>query len=368
MLVRTTAVLLLVALGCAVLSPGQIPSDKPADISAADFANLSDAEKLEKARELKEQAVEKGDSATLNVALELVQQILDADIANTRAHLLAGEIMIEGNEYDQARDHFMFVVDIEPNNLRANLGLGKIWVANRSWRQARVYLERADRVATDAEDVAAVKRLLALAYAGMGKRAEALEEMQAAVRTDTDDLEVLDTAVEIHLRAASADPRYIEPTTAIADQYLQKAKRHVEEKPFDRERLTKLNRAYDLHATALRTLHANYYRRDVRNQPTDELLPGKEAEAAAALNQIAQDLREQALLRLTMAEHDVLLIAEKAVEYAPTNITYLENLASIYHRVQNRRQAIETYQRILELDPDHAGARQYLESVGARAP
>ena len=59
------------------------------------------------------------------------------------------------------------------------------------------------------------------------------------------------------------------------------------------------------------------------------------------------------------------MIQEKAVEYDPKNVKYLENLAALYQAVQNREKAAEMCRKILELDPKQQRALDYLASLGA---
>ncbi|MCK4342139.1 MAG: tetratricopeptide repeat protein [Phycisphaerae bacterium] len=361
-MVPRIAILCLVVVTASTLAHGQgIPGTPPGQVE------LTNVQKLERAHELKEAALEENEPEFLREALDLVSDVLEEDTLNTEARLLAGEILMEANEYDSARDNFSVVLEVEPSNFRANLGVGKIWNANRSWRQATAYLERAERVAADLERAVEVKRALAIAYAGQGKLTEAIQKMDEVVRADPDDLDGLQTSVGIRLGAAARDPKYLEGeegALAAAETYLKKVTQVVQQTPWKKEELDRLNQAYELLLAALRTLHNTFYEHDIRNQPTDKLLPGKEVQAAAALNRIAEKLSEHALLKLTLAEHEALMLAEKAVEYDPWNVKYLENLAALYQRTKNRARAVETFRKILELDPQHPGAKQYLEAVG----
>jgi len=204
-----------------------------------------------------------------------------------------------------------------------------------------------------------------VAYAGMGNMSLAIDKAAEAAHNAPDDLDVLQTLVEIRLSGASRDPRrHMAEALADAENYMQKAKEEVERYRTDKAMLLRLSGAYDLLLAGLREHHTSSYERDVHNQPTSKLLGGHEAEASATLNRTCELLREQALLKLTLADHDILVLAQKAVEYDPKNTAYLENLATIYQRTGFRDKTIETCRKILALDPKHAGARQYLQSVG----
>jgi tetratricopeptide (TPR) repeat protein len=316
------------------------------------------------AAQLVAMAQQKKDAGALGEASQLVRAALESDPANTEAHLLAGEISFEARDYDAARDHFKLVLDVDPVNFRANLGYGKILNANRQYRQAANKLETAERVASDPQRMVDVRRALAYAYAGMGRVNDAVTKAEEAVKLDPQSLDARQTLVEIRLAAADRTPAQLEPALTDAEAYVQKNKDAVQQKPWDKERLQRLDSAYELLLSALRTLHNSFYERDLRRQVTNALVSGKQAEAAAALNRTAEVVSEQAALQLTLKEYDAVMLAAKAVEYEPKNLRYLENLASLYQRTNDRDMAVQTCRRILELKPDHEGARQYLEAVG----
>lgn len=297
-------------------------------------------------------------------ALDLLREALELDPLNTAAKLLAADILMDSNDYNSARDYYRAVLDVEPSNLRANLGYGKILNANRSYRQAAAYLIRAENVATESDEIVEVKRALAVAYAELGRTHDAIEKMNEATRAAPDNLDALESSVQIRFAAVARDPSFLPGAMTAAETYVDKAKANVQEMPWDKRRVVRLARAYELQLAVLKELHNSYYERDIRNQPTDRLLLGKGPEAAAALMRTAEIVRELALLRLTLSDHDALLLMEKAVEYDPENVAYLEGLAVCYRRVGNQEQAVGTCQRILELQPEHSGAREYLDSVG----
>ncbi len=364
-MVPRIAVVFLVFVTSPMLATGQGTPGAPTESPGP--AETSDNQKLELAQAKKTAATEEKKPELVRAALDLVQDVLKRDPINTQANILAGEIFLESNEFDSARDHFKMVLDIEPSNFRANLGYGKILNANRSYRQATAYLEKAERVAGDVKRTVDAKQALAIAYAGMGNVSKAIEKMDEVVRANPNDLDGLQTSVQIRLAAAGREAKYLEGpggALAAAENYRKRAAEDVQQKPWDKDRLNRLSQAYDLELSAFRELHNSFYEHDARGQPTDKLLPGKSVDAAAALNRVAEKLSEHALLKLTLAQHDALMLAEKAVEYDPRNIKYLESLAGLYQRVQNRDRAVETCRKILELDPNHAQAKEYLQSLG----
>lgn len=324
----------------------------------------TDVETLARAQALLDEGKEKGDAQLLQQALDLVTSVLEGDRLNIQANLLAGDLLMAANHFNQARDYFKIVLEREKSNFRANLGYGKILAANHLWRQAAAYLEEAEDVAVGVERIVDVKTALAFTYAGMGNIHRAIEKAAEAVRADPNDLDALQTLVEIRVDGASRMVTQTEPAVQETDRYAEKAAEAAQAAPADHAALTRLERAYSLQMTALHVLHNSFYQRNVHNEPTNELLPGKGVEAAAALIRMVEVMANQADLKRILADHETLLLAEKAVEYDPANIKYLETLAALYHRTGSSEKAKQTCERILKLDPNHVGAKQYLGKAG----
>lgn len=367
--VAATLVLLGAAMGVMAQNAGQPapPQPKPAagSRSSALLDPRSTAEILAEVTSRFESYKQSRDTAVLQDALAEVEIVLKREQLNTEANLLKAEMAYEGNDYDAARTHYRVVLDVEPNNFRANLGLGKIWSANRAWRQAVNFLEIAERVAPDGTRAAEVKQLLAVAYTSMGEVTKAIAKIEEATRMSPDNLDALNTLVNIRFQVASRDPAQISKAVTEADGLLARVKQAVEKSPADVALLGKLDQAYDLVISGLKLLHNNCYERDVRGQPTTRILKGKETDAAAALSRLAEIRNEQALLALTLARHQIITVAAaKAVELDPKNVKYLEALATLYRDVNDRDNAVATAQKILEVDPNHKGAREFLQSVG----
>lgn len=356
---RLSAVMfVLLALPLLVGAQPPAPSAPPAQ------PEMTDSTKLERAQTLFDQGTAQQDEQLLQQALDLVTDVLQRDQQDIQANVLAGEILVAANQYDQARNHFKTVLDREDLNFRANLGYGKILAANHLWRQSAAYLEKAENVAAGAERIVDVKTALAFTYAGMGDLLRAIDKAGEAVNADPTDLDALQTLVEIRVNAATRLAAQLEAALQATKTYAQKAAEAAQAAPSDRAALARLEAAYNLQMTAIQEFHNSFYQRNVHNQPTNVLLPGKNVEAAAALSLMVEVMSQQADLRRILADHDALLVAEKAVEYDPTNVKYLETLATLYHRTSNLKKAEETCRRILELEPDHAGAKQYLKKVG----
>jgi Tfp pilus assembly protein PilF len=299
-------------------------------------------------------------------ALGLLRAVLERDAVNISAQLLMGEILLESHaeaDYAQARQLFMRVLESEPSNYRANLGIGKIWLANGVWRQAVEYLQKAVEFAPGAQRGDA-KRLLARAYAGKGDMNPATQAADEALKADPTNLDALQTRAEVQLSAADRDPRQLESALKATEDYVGRCDQAVRQAPGNAEALNRLNGGYDLALAALRAYHNNFYELDNRGQRTDRVRPGAEKDVAEILGRIAELYRSQSAVRYTLSEHDATVFLAKAVELQPKDVSCLEKLAEAYARIMDRVQAIETYRRILELEPSHAAALEYLRDAG----
>lgn len=329
-----------------------------------------------------EMARERYTSGQPQEAVNLLRSVLDRFPGHTQANLLYGEILIENNDYNGARDAYLKVLEAEPSNFKAALGYGKILLANRSTRQALSYLERAEAVAPSG-DRSEVKQLLAIVHLRMAQMNKAIEKAEEAVRADSENLDALRTLIEIRRAAASRDVAELERAVDDADAYLVAAEAEVVHNPWDRAVLARLEDAYAMKLGVLQDYHNTFYRKNLQGERIDELLPGKGTDAAAALVRIVEATRRFSLLRVILAEHDIVLMAERATGegYDPANLGYLERLVSTYRQVQDftarlvgpqvyadtylQEKALETCRRILELDPQNETALEFMNAVGA---
>lgn len=298
-------------------------------------------------------------------ALELVRAVLDRDPGNIKAKLLGGELLLEAGpqtDFTAARKWFGDVLGLEPLNFRANLGLGKVWHASRYWRQAAQYLEKAEQVAPQ-DKRAEVKRLLASVYAGMGDTGRALAKARESVEADPRDLDSREALVDVLLTAGARDPQYLEQALTAADTYVAAAEGALNEAPAERKHAERLERAYQYRLGTLRAFLTSLYERDVHDQPTDRLRPGRQADAAATLARMAESTRRHAAVRTLLADHDAVVLLERAVQYEPDNLRHLEALAAAYERTRNGEGLVEACRRILQIDPNHAQARKVLGIV-----
>lgn len=375
-------------LACAAALAQEAPPPEASQPPAAVPVSLEQV--LDRAREFRDRAAQTTDTALASQALQeaanLLSAILQRDPAHVEANVLLGEVALQGNDYDRARAAFSKALETEPSNFRANFGVGKIYAANQWWRQAAAFLEAAEKVAPEANRVE-VKRLLAIAYAGAKDNARAIAKAQEAVQGNPNDLDALQTLVQIRTETLKTDPRQIDAALQDVEKYVRLCVEALRRTPWDRAALGRLAGAYQLLVTAppnvgvLQAYHASFYEA-ARGQATDRLKPGKGPDAAAVLVRIAETIRQQSLVNLVGAEHDAVLFAERAIadSYAPSNVKYLEYALASYQQLQEltarlagpevyndtalRDRAVGVARRIIGLDPQNAAARDYLQSVG----
>ncbi len=295
-------------------------------------------------------------------AIQTVRAILEGQPEDVEAKLLAGELLMlpGGEDFEAARRYFQQVLQTEPKNFRANLGMGRIWLETNYWRQADNFLKDAEAVAPEKRRVE-VLQLRARALLGAGNTREALEKAEEALRADVE--KTADSYRTLALVAASIaqrDPAQAQAALKQAAQYVQRAAELARERPWERRRVRELLNAYDMQIATLTLYYQSLCERDLRNNVLDRVKRGNEAAAAGALAQRSERMRLRAAVAAMDAEHEALVLLERAVELQPTSVPVLEEYAAALARVQDRERATRVYERIRELDPQNAAAAQYL--------
>jgi tetratricopeptide (TPR) repeat protein len=290
-----------------------------------------------------------------------LEAFLSSDPRNTQARVLFGEFLALTGDANKGREYFKAVLDVESGNFRANLGLGRFYVYSRMWRQATLYLQKAEAAAPQ-DRRSEVLRLLAVCFNGLKNSAEAVAAAQRAVAADPEDLDTLQLLVQVRVEA-----KQIDQAVEAAKAFVAVATKKYAAEPSDASLLQGLVRAVETQIEVLKRYHNTLYREDARGRQTDQLLPGKEAEAAQVLSQIAARSEELAKLRWELSYHESLMMMEKAVEYQPKNTRYVLDLAGVLEATYKTERAIQMYQRILEItdptDADLAEARQNKETA-----
>ncbi len=300
-------------------------------------------------------------------AIQTVRAILEGQPEDIEAKLLAGELLMlaGGEDFEAARRYFQQVLQNEPKNFRANLGMGRIWLETNYWRQADNFLKEAESVAPEKQKVA-VLQLRARALLGAGNAEEARTKAREALRADVErTADSYRTVALVATSIAQRDPAQAEPALQEAARYVQRAAELAQERPWERGRVRELLSAYDLQIAALAIYYQSLCERDLKGNVLDRVKRGNEAAAAGALAQRSERTRLRAAVAAVDAEHDALLMLERAVELQPESVPILEEYAAALARVQDRERATRVYERIRELDPQNAAATQYLGAAPA---
>lgn len=295
-----------------------------------------------------------------NFAQRALEVILRQDSKNLEANLLLAQMAEDSGDLETARHIYKNrLKPFYPTEFRVEFGMGRIYVALQYWRQAVAFLESAERL-SPADKRGEVYKMLAMAYRGQGTLAKALDIADKAAGLLPDDF--LTRKILLLLRV---DTRNFELAFKDADVLVQLASRQVREQPANFEKLKQLDEAYTTQVQLLRAFHSTLYVRNAAGQPTDQLLPGKEVEAASTLKQVVDILVAQAELQHTMTFHNLLPMAEKAVEYTPDNVRYLLDLGLLQRNTAHTEQAVSTFQKVLEKEPGNPDATRHLKELNA---
>jgi len=342
------------------------PPAREQPMSTLDVLNVA-----ERAIQAARQLADRGRTAEATMALTEAQRALESVLAvdprNVEARVLAGELALAARDADAARRAFRSVLDDDPLNFRANLGLGQLYVTSHYWRQAMTYLEAARNVAPP-DRRAEVLQLLAQAYNGAGYRREAVDAAEQAVAADPDRVPSIQLLVQLYLEAGQFDKALDR-----ARRLSAAARKAREANPSDRTALQTLLTACQTQMQALSGYYRSLCQRDARGQYTDQIQPGREAEAVDVLSEVAHLNTESAWLSLEMSHHQALALLEpvrelqsEAVRRAFDNSTrYLLDLATLLRATHQEERAIQTLRRLLEIenpsDSDPAAARRNRE-------
>jgi tetratricopeptide (TPR) repeat protein len=226
------------------------------------------------------------------------------------------------------------------------------------YRQAEGYLQIAEAVAPP-DRLGELLTLLAQTHRGNGRLAQALQTAERAVQADPDNLQARHMLVNLRTEAQQFDAALLDSKTLV-----DLAKRQVRESPGDVEKVRELYAAYEARLNVWRALHQTLYVMNPDGTRSDELIPGREAQAAETIRQIVDLLTYQAELRLILAQYEMITFAEKAVAYAPDNPDVLLQLALLLENTSQLDRARAVYQRVLELDRENEQARRRLHALG----
>lgn len=293
------------------------------------------------------------------LAKSMVQAVLDRDEGNVDADLIDAEIAVLEGDNDRARKRYLEVVAVRPDDFDANLGLGRIYLRSKVYRQAKFYLERAEPVAPQ-DRAAELLTLLAKAYRGAGYVANALDAAEHAVQVDPESIAAWQYLVQ--LRTQSED---YQKAMQDSDKLVELARRKAIEQPSDRDTIEQLYGAYQTQLSVLRAHHQTLYQpsRDGKTM-TDKLLPGLEKQAAEDLRRIVDLMIVQAELVRTIGYFEIRKVAERAVQYDPTNVNVQIQYGLLLRNTSEFTKAREAFEKVLAIDPQNAEAHRQLASLG----
>lgn len=352
------AVLAGMALGAAAQ---EAPEETPQQLSDLDQAQVQRMQQMSITELLREARRLIDDEDYIGAApyLQLVER---RDPENMELKPLLARAMLHTGEFERARELFLEVHRINSSDFQANLGLGQLYLQARQWRQSLRYLEVAEATAPP-DQTALVLRLLAEAYRGSGQYVKAIETAERAVTTAPDDY-----GARYALVGALIDAQNFERAVTEAEQMERIAEREMAENPGDRAALDRLIRAQSAYVSALRSAFVSMMAMGPDGQPTDEPAEGKEAEAAATLSRIVQLLAQLAESRRLQSIYDLMPFAEKMVEYQPENAAYWRDYGLLLAETRQRGEAIEAFEKAVELNPQDTVARTWLEQMRGGSP
>lgn len=286
-----------------------------------------------------------------------VESVLAREQNNAQALSLKGEILEQTDQRDMARQEYLAVREIQPNEFRANLGLGRLYVESNMYRQALVYLNIAEPVAPP-ERKPELYVLLARAQRGVGNRNGAIDAVNRALEADAANFEAWLYAIAIMVESDEYDR-----AVAATGELVRIAQDEMMKDRSSRDGLVKLGTAYDTRLGVLRAYHQRLYIRNVDGTFSDQLLPGMEKGAAAMLRDVVETMVLQAEVERTLRLYTILPIAEQAVKYDPSSAQTWMHLGLLYVNTAQYEKAAEALRRVLEIQPDNAQAAEQLRQL-----
>jgi tetratricopeptide (TPR) repeat protein len=302
-----------------------------------------------------------------NEAINVLNAILQRDENNIDALRLLGDVAWEGQNAELARNSWLRVREIQPNDFGANFGLGRLHMASGSARSAVRYLEVAASV-VPATRIAEVFTLLAQAYYGTNLRSQALEAVQKALAADSESFEAWRLLVALRTNAALTEE---ELDQALTDaQRLKQLAADELRKGTTLERLQRLQMAYQMELQVLRAFGRVIFKPNPDGRSySDQVLEGQERLAAATFSRTADVMLRQAELNHRLSRFQIIQFAAKAVQYdRGTNPETLMVLGLLQKETGQLDRAAATFQKVLELDPGNPSAQRQLEELRLSRP
>lgn len=292
-------------------------------------------------------------------AIEACAKVLDMDPSNIEANLQIAEISMMRRDFNNGRDYFKRVHLIEENNYRANIGLGQFYLYTKLYRQAVLYLTVAGRVAPP-ENKSEALRLLCEAHLAGRELDFAKTAAEESLRIDSGNAAVLKDYVMILMMRQQFDEARQESLRLI-DVTRQRAR----VASYDRQVIKDHIDAFDRYIEVLRSIHNELHRKNARGEPTDQPLPGREADIADVLNSIVEARASQLPILQTLSLLDVVPLCHRAVQLQPNNLKYLFTLARASKLAGMYGDAHAILKDLVQREPSNALFVQALQQIEA---
>ena len=300
-------------------------------------------------------------------AVKALDYILTTEPSNIDALRLLGDIAWDQHDAEEAQKRWMAVRRIQQNDFGANWGLGRLYLQGSSGRgsarNAILYLEVAESVLPASEPELKPKVLLALAqaYSADGQTSRAMEKVRQVLAVAPDDYDACYFLIALRLGSAQSADDY-DQALSDAERLVQVVRRELEASGTTLEGAQRLAAAYQMEIQVLKGSASVVFERNPDGSLSDRLLPGKEKRAAATITKTVDAMLRYTDLQRTLAYFQIAEVAAKAVEYDANPDTLME-LGLLQKATGQSAKAIETFRKVLEIDPLHKEARRQLDAL-----
>jgi tetratricopeptide (TPR) repeat protein len=306
-------------------------------------------------------------SGRVDDAVKGLEYILKAEPSNIDALRMLGDIAWDQQNAEEAQKRWMAVRKIQQNDFGANWGLGRLYLQGSSGRgsarNAILYLEVAESVLPAAEPELKPQVLLALAqaYNADGQTSRAMEKVREVLAVAPDNYEACYFLVALRLGSAqSADD--FDQALSDAERLVQVVRKELEASGTTLEGAQRLATAYQMEIQVLKNSVSVVFERNPDGSLSDRLLPGKEKRAAATIAKTVDAMLRYTDLQRTLAYFQIAEVAAKAVQYDANPDTLME-LGLLQKATGQSAKAVETFRKVLEIDPLHKEARRQLDAL-----
>lgn len=288
-----------------------------------------------------------------------LEKLLKSDSKFGDAYVLRAKLeLLPGGEREAALKLLANAKELFPNDAKKRSELFRY--------RAQLQTKPEDQIADLSEAIqldpgnAEAWQLRAVVYAGQGNLEKAIEDFEALLKNDNDNLLVHQAVAEAllnlekHELALAHIERAIEIDPKNSTSYLLRSRVH-EQQGKDEEALADLKKALEINSTDVMALLARgtyYFRKDELDLARDDV------ERALQLN---PGLARAFLLRSLIAAqqgrtHDAIKDILVLIENDPANVELKLQLGAYYVADKRPRKAIEVYTEVIKADPANASA------------